>query len=53
MLVILGTNASLFKQLAKLCKETAGVDTAETLGITADEPGQSITPVTCEGEEDV
>ncbi|KAJ8375794.1 hypothetical protein SKAU_G00063740 [Synaphobranchus kaupii] len=50
--VILGTNASLFKRLSKLCKETAGVDIAQTLGIRTDEPVQSIAPVTCEGEED-
>lgn len=31
--VILGTNANLFKRLAQLCKDKAGVDIAQTLGI--------------------
>lgn len=31
--VILGTNANLFKRLARLCRESAGVDIAQTLGI--------------------
>ncbi|KAK0148988.1 hypothetical protein N1851_010595 [Merluccius polli] len=47
--VILGTNASLFKRLAKICKEAA----AETLGIRVDETVQNTTQVTCEGEEDI
>ncbi|XP_076830977.1 uncharacterized protein LOC143476602 [Brachyhypopomus gauderio] len=50
--VILGTNASLFKRLAKVCRKTAGVDLAETLGIRTEEvvqPGPEIG----EGEEDV
>lgn len=33
--VILGTNASLFKCLASLCKETTGVDLSQTLGLKA------------------
>ncbi|KAK0137368.1 hypothetical protein N1851_026432 [Merluccius polli] len=45
--VILGTNASLFKRLAKICKEAA----AETLGIRVDETVQNTTQVTCEGED--
>lgn len=33
--VILGTNASLFKRLASLCKETTGVNLSQTLGLKA------------------
>lgn len=33
--VILGTNASLFKQLASVCKETTGVELSQTLGLKA------------------
>lgn len=33
--VILGTNASLFKRLASLCKETTGVYFSQTLGFKA------------------
>lgn len=33
--VILGTNANLFQRLARLCKDTAGVDIGQTLGIQA------------------
>lgn len=33
--VILGTNASLFKRLAALCKDTMGVDPYQTLGLKA------------------
>lgn len=50
--VILGTNASLFKRLATVCKETTGVDIAETLGIRTEEAVQS-SPATGEGEEDL
>ena len=51
--VILGTNASLFKRLAKICKETAGVDIAQTLGIKVAKPVQIKGPVASEGEEDI
>ena len=50
--VILGTNASLFKRLSTLCKESTGVDIAKTLGIRADEHIRSIDPGTGEGGED-
>lgn len=33
--VILGTNASLFKRLASLCKDTTGVNLSQTLGLKA------------------
>lgn len=33
--VILGTNANLFQRLARLCRDTAGVDIGQTLGIQA------------------
>ncbi|KAJ8353671.1 hypothetical protein SKAU_G00212380 [Synaphobranchus kaupii] len=36
--VIIGTNASMFKQLAQLCKETAGVDLTHTLQIHPCDP---------------
>lgn len=36
--VVLGTNASLFKRLAQLCREAAGVDIAQTLGIRPEKP---------------
>ncbi|XP_028853388.1 LOW QUALITY PROTEIN: uncharacterized protein LOC114800338 [Denticeps clupeoides] len=39
--VIIGTNASLFQRLAKLCEGTAGVDVIRSLGINA--------PITMEG----
>lgn len=51
--VILGTNANLFKRLANICKETVGVDIAQTLGIKAAKPVCSKVPVACEGEEDI
>ena len=50
--VILGTNASMFKRLSALCRETSGVNIAETLGIRADDPPQSQTPLMVEGEEE-
>lgn len=51
--VILGTNASLFKRLAHLCRETAGVNIAEVLGISTDEQVQDIAPLTGEGDEGI
>ena len=51
--VSLGTNASLFKHLAKICKETAGIDIAQTLGIKATEPIHSKFPIAGEGEENI
>ena len=51
--VILGTNANLFKRLANICKETAGVDIAQTLGIKVAKQVHSKVLVACEGEEDI
>lgn len=50
--VILGTNANLFQRLARLCKETAGVDIAQTLGIRARDSTLNIDQSAIEGEED-
>lgn len=45
--VILGTNASLFKRLASVCRETTGVELSQTLGLKAsclrEQPKQSMT----------
>lgn len=51
--VILGTNASLFRRLAKVCKETAGIDIAQTLGIQAEEPDSGSPRRTADCEEDI
>lgn len=40
--VILGTNANLFKWLAQLCKDRAGVDLAQTLGIAVDTAAEDL-----------
>uniref|UniRef100_A0AAQ4P6T0 ribonuclease H n=1 Tax=Gasterosteus aculeatus aculeatus TaxID=481459 RepID=A0AAQ4P6T0_GASAC len=50
--VILGTNANLFQRLSRLCKETTGVDIAQTLGIKARDPVVHTDQSTAEGEED-
>lgn len=51
--IILGTNANLFKRLAKLCRENAGVDIAHTLGINVSSPSEEGVGGTAEmtGEE--
>lgn len=41
--VILGTNANLFKRLARLCRESAGVDIAQTLGINVGPVSECVT----------
>lgn len=51
--VILGTSANLFKQLAMLCQETAGVDIAQTLGIRINGLVQSGAMVVGEGDDAV
>lgn len=50
--VILGTNANLFQRLSMLCKETTGVDIAQTLGIKAKNSICHTDQPTTEGEED-
>lgn len=40
--VILGTNANLFKRLAQLCKDSVGVDLAQTLGIAVDTAAEDL-----------
>ena len=50
--VILGTNANLFQRLSRLCKETTGVDLAQTLGIKAKNPIVHTVQPTTEGAED-
>lgn len=50
--VILGTNANLLQQLAKLCRDTAGVDIGQTLGIKAKTPASLPDQSPLDGEED-
>lgn len=50
--VILGTNANLFQRLARLCKETSGVDISQTLGIKVMEAALDTDHSATEGEED-
>lgn len=50
--VILGTNANLFQRLAKLCRDTAGVDIGQTLGIKAKASASLPDQSTLDGEED-
>ncbi|KAK0152400.1 hypothetical protein N1851_006083 [Merluccius polli] len=50
--VILGTNANLFQRLSRLCKETTGVDLAQTLGIKAKNSIVHTVQPTTEGAED-
>ena len=52
--VILGTNANLFQRLSRLCKESTGVDIAQTLGIKAkDSVVRTVQPTTDSGEDEV
>ncbi|KAK0140650.1 Zinc finger protein 862 [Merluccius polli] len=50
--VILGTNANLFQRLSRLCKETTGVDLAQTLGIKAKNSIVHTVQPTIEGAEE-
>ncbi|XP_052469911.1 uncharacterized protein LOC128026690 [Carassius gibelio] len=52
--VILGTNANLFKRLARLCRESAGVDIAQTLGINVDSVSEELScdPARISGEDE-
>ncbi len=52
--VILGTNANLFQRLYMLCRETTGVDLAQTLGIrTKNSHVRTDTPITESDEGEV
>lgn len=52
--VILGTNANLFQRLSMLCRETTGVDLAQTLGIrTKNSHVRTDTPITESDEGEV
>lgn len=50
--VILGTNANLFQRLARLCRDTAGVDIGQTLGLKAKASVCLLNQSSHDGEED-
>ncbi|KAI3374517.1 hypothetical protein L3Q82_021004 [Scortum barcoo] len=50
--VILGTNVNMFRRLAQLCQDTAGVDIGQTLGIQAKTSVSLPNQLTLDGEED-